>query len=114
MLARDQAAARLGITGQLRLDAAARQVIVELAARDPERLPDRVALQWWHATRSGFDRSQELTRDHAGRYRAALPELVPGRWHAQLEAQDWRLQGSLHAPAETRLDFRPAVIDSRR
>jgi len=113
-LARDQAAARLGLTAQLQLDATAQQVVVELSARDNARLPDRVTLQWLHATRSGFDRAQELARGQDNRYRAAFPELAPGHWYVQLEAQDWRLQGSLHAPAETRIDFKPSEIASGR
>ena len=42
-------------------------------------------------------------------FRARDP-LALGRWYAQLEAGDWRLQGSLHAPAETRLELRATAV----
>jgi hypothetical protein len=98
----------------LQLDAAAQQVIVEISARNGVGLADGVTLQWLHATRSGFDRVQALTRGQDGRYRAAFPVLAPGHWYAQLEAQDWRLQGSLHVPGETRIEFKPPEAVSGR
>ena len=107
-LARDYAAARLGLNGGLQLDAQNHQVIVNLTAHRRDTLPAIVTLRWLHGTRSGFDRDQELRRQPNGDYRADYPELVPGHWYVQLEAQDWRLQGALHAPAETRLELRPA------
>ncbi len=109
-LARDQAAAQLGLRGELRLDAAAREVVVVLAARGGQPLPAVVTLRWLHATRGGFDLNQELRRQPGGGYRADFPELAPGHWYAQLEAQDWRLQGSLRVPAETRLTLKPADV----
>ena len=111
-LARDYAATRLGLHGGLRLDAKAQQVVVILAADRRDALPPVVTLRWLHGTRSGFDRNQELQRQSNGDYRADYPELAPGHWYVQLEAQDWRLQGSLHAPGETRLDLRPAQTAS--
>ncbi len=109
-LARDQAAAQLGLRGELRLDAASHMVVVILTARNTQTLPDVVTLRWLHATRGGLDLSQELRRQQDGGYRADFPELPPGHWYAQLEAQDWRLQGSLRVPAETRLDLKPGDV----
>lgn len=107
-LARDDAAARLGLHGGLRLDANGRQVVVTLTADRRDALPPAITLRWLHGTRSGFDRHQELQRQPNGDYRTDYPELAPGHWYVQIEAQDWRLQGSLHAPAETGLELRPA------
>lgn len=107
-LARDRAAARLGLHGELRLHRQSRQVVIGLAGKAGVELPAQVTLQWLHATRDGFDRRQELARGTDGRYRAELPELAPGRWYAQLEAGDWRVQGSLHAPGDDRLTLRPS------
>lgn len=109
-LARDQAAAQRGLRGELRLDAATHKVIVILTARDTQTLPDVATLRWLHATRSGLDLNQELRRQPDGGYRANFPDLPPGHWYAQLEAQDWRLQGSLRVPAETRLEFKPGDV----
>jgi len=108
VLARDQAAMRLGLAGRIRLDSKSHQVILELHSRSATRLPDTATLSWLHATRSGFDRVQTLRRSSDGRDHTDLPELAPGHWYVQLEAQDWRIQGELHAPAETRLELRPS------
>jgi len=107
-LARDQAAAQHGLRASVHLDAAKQEVVVQLSAAKDWPLPDRLDLRWLHATRAGFDRTQMLMRSPDGRYRSAFPELAPGHWYVQIEAQDWRLQGSLRVPADTRLDLKPA------
>lgn len=109
-LARDRAAARHGLHADVHLDAAKQAVVVRLGAASGRPLPDRLELRWLHATRAGFDRKQMLMRSPDGRYRGAFPELAPGHWYVQIEAQDWRLQGSLRVPAEARLDLKPPDI----
>jgi uncharacterized protein len=109
-LARDRAAAHHGLRAGVALNAARQEVIVLLSAAKDQHLPDRINLRWLHATRAGFDHTQMLIRSPDGRYRSVIPELAPGHWYVQIEAQDWRLQGSLHVPAETRLDLKPANI----
>ncbi len=111
-LARDRAAARHGLRAGVHLDAAKKEVVVRLNAAKDQHLPDRLDLRWLHATRAGFDRTQMLIRSPDGRYRGAFPELAPGHWYVQIEAQDWRLQGSLRVPAEARLDLKPPDIAS--
>jgi hypothetical protein len=108
VLARDQAAARYGLRGGLRLDGAGQRVTFEFEAGRAE-LPAALRLRWLHATRAGFDRDQALQRGTDGRYQAAFPELVPGHWYVQLEAEDWRLQGSLRVPGETRVQLVPVI-----
>lgn len=107
-LARDHAAGQHGLRAGITLDAAKQQVVVRLVAAKGWPLPDTLNVRWLHATRDGFDRTQTLTRIPDGSYRNAFPELAPGHWYVQIEAQDWRLQGSLRVPAETRLDLKPA------
>lgn len=107
-LARDQAAARHGLSARLQLDANHQQVVVHLAGRS-SALPGLVTLRWLHATRAGQDRTQELVRAADGSFRTTFPELVPGHWYVHLEAQDWRLQGSLRVPTETRLALTPVI-----
>lgn len=113
-LARDRAAAQHGLRAGVHLDAAKQQVVVQLSAAKDQYLPDRLDLRWLHATRAGFDRTQMLIRSPDGHYRSAFPELAPGHWYVQVEAQDWRLQGSLRVPADTRLDLKPADIAAGR
>jgi hypothetical protein len=107
-LARDRAAAKHGLAAGLWLNAASQEVIVSFTAATGAALPDKLDLRWLHATRAGFDRKQVLQRAADGSYRATFPELAPGHWYAQLEAQDWRLQGSLRVPGEVRLQLAPS------
>jgi len=112
-LARDEAAAHRGLHGTLTLSAREQSVALKLAAKPGERWPASITLRWLYATRAGLDQIQELKLVKAGHYRAVLPTLGPGHWYVQLEAEDWRLQGSLHVPSETTVtlqvpDLRPA------
>jgi len=105
-LARDHAAVRHGLSGRVRLDRG--QLVLKLAARPGFELPDTVSFSWLHATRSGFDRTLSLSRDRTGNYRSEVPDLAPGHWYLQIEAQDWRLQGSLRLPQDTAVELRPS------
>lgn len=107
-LARDQAAAQHGLRASVTLDAARQEVSVRLSAAKGWPLPDTLSVRWLHATRAGFDRTQMPVRSPDGGYRSTFPDLAPGHWYVQVEAQDWRLQGSLQVPTETRLDLKPA------
>ena len=107
-LARDHAAAQHGLRASVTLDAARQEVSVQLNAAKGWPLPDALNVRWLHATRAGFDRTQMPARSPDGSYRSTFPDLAPGHWYVQVEAQDWRLQGSLQVPTETRLDLKPA------
>jgi hypothetical protein len=109
-LARDRAAARHDLRAGVTLDAAKNNVVVQLSAAKDQPLPDRLELRWLHATRAGFDRTQMLIRSPDGLYRSSFPGLAPGHWYVQVEAQDWRLQGSLRIPGEVRLELVPSAI----
>jgi uncharacterized protein len=109
-LARDQAAAHAGLRGMLQLNSATQQVQVTLAAKNPASLPAQMTLRWLHATRAGFDRTQVLEREARGGYRTDFPELAPGHWYVQLEAQDWRLMGSLRVPQDIQTVLKPSPV----
>ena len=104
-LDRDHAATRLGLKAQLHLDAATGAVVVRMTTTSPasEKLPETIKLHWMHATRSGYDQTEQLVLSRDGAYRAAIPTLVPGHWYVRLEAQNWRLQGSMHMPGDMSL-----------
>ncbi|MBI5611932.1 MAG: FixH family protein [Gammaproteobacteria bacterium] len=106
VLARDRAAAARGLAGDVELDSARGELRVRLGA---DALPENIEFQLLHATRAGFDKQMVIPRGADGVYRAPLPELAPGRWNLQLSAQDWRLVGSLTAPAERRAAILPAI-----
>lgn len=74
--------------------------------------PDRLALTLAHPTRQGQD--QALTLQHAGdgHYRAALPALRPGKWHAQIgdPGSTWRLSGVVYAPFDQAVVLTAATV----
>lgn len=104
VLARDEAARERGLSASLQTEDGSLELTLggRLGA-----YPERLALMLAHPTRAGMDRSLMLHHAGAGRYRAALPALPAGKWHAQLsdEASTWRLAGVLYTPFA-----RPAVL----
>lgn len=106
-LARDRAAAQQGLHASVALDATKQEVVVQLMANKAQLVPNELSVRWLHATRAGFDRTQALVRSADGSYRSAFPDLAPGHWYVQIEADDWRLQGSLRIPGDKRLDLKP-------
>lgn len=103
VLHRDQAAQRHGLSAKLQIDTNSNSVRLRLHARENLALPDAIVLKLFHATRSSADLALPLTRQADGAYYGALPPLVAGRWDAVLEAEDWRLIGSYHAPGAEEL-----------
>ena len=87
VLAREQAAARLGVTAQFERSGGRVRVRLTGAA------PDALFLQFAHATRAGHDLRLRLAPAGGGLYEAALPPLAPGRWRLILEDPGgaWRI-----------------------
>jgi len=108
VLARDRAAAHLGLEGALELDPARRTLSLALHAQNETGYPEAIEMRFLHATRAGLDKSLLVPRHADGAYRAPLPALEPGHWHVQLAARDWRLVGTLQVPGAARLALRPA------
>ncbi len=108
VLARDQAAAKLGLESTLELNAAQHELALRLRAKPETKFPQAVEIRFLHATRAGLDRSLIVPRNGDGSYRAPLPQLAPGHWNVQLAANDWRLTGSLRVPGAATLVLRPA------
>jgi hypothetical protein len=109
-LARDEAAARAGLRAELKRDGNAQRATAVIAASGNASPPAEITLRWLHATRSGFDRTQTLKRESGDRFVTAFPELAPGHWYVQMEAQDWRLVGSLRVPQDTQVSLRPSPV----
>ena len=92
VLAKEEAAARLGLEARIELPGDRHRIVVNLSGAHPPELRVRFA----HATRSGFDLALGLIRVGEGRYEAAVPQDLPaGRWNVQIETAkgDWRLAG---------------------
>lgn len=96
-LARDAAAGTFGLQAVIQSKDGA--LDVTLSGR-LDTWPDRLSLTLAHPTRQGLDQTLALQHAGDGHYRAALPTLHAGKWHAQLgdPASTWRLSGVVHAP----------------
>ena len=96
-LERDDAARALGLAATL---TRADDTLVLTLTGHPKTYPGQLILTLAHPTHQGLDHVLHLHPAGAGRYRAALPVLPDGKWHAQLvdAASTWRLAGVLHSP----------------
>ena len=96
-LARDRLAQTLGLTCELLLTED--RVEARLTWQDETfQSPATLQVGLFHATRQGFDQRISLSQRSTGVYAADLTRLAPGRWHVQIEAGDWRLQGTFKVP----------------
>ena len=92
VLAKEQNAARLGLSAVVGLAGDRHRIVVTLAGAEPRE----IGIRFVHATRSGHDLALRLARVGPGRYEAAVPaDLPPGRWNVNIEAPggEWRLAG---------------------
>ena len=87
VLAREEAARRLGLSSEIRLDGGT--LTVTLQGAEPEALFVHLV----HATRSGYDVRLRLAPTAAGAYTATLPPMPPGRWRIAIEDPrgSWRI-----------------------
>jgi hypothetical protein len=116
VLDRDHAARTHALKAQLQMDYAKGMLHVRLSAKDAKVLPSHIDLRWLNATRAVKDRDTTLSRTPDGSYDAPLPPLPMGHWYVQLEANDWRLVGSLQVPTMDTLliDANPPVAEQAR
>ncbi len=96
-LARDEAARQQALTASIAQTDGA--LSLRLAGR-LQTYPEQLALTLAHPTRPGMDQAIALQHAGGGLYRAPLPAMAAGKWHAQLTdpAAAWRLAGVLHTP----------------
>lgn len=94
---RDALAASYDLAGEVLLGAPGEAVEVTLAGNPRFRAPEIVHLRLFHATRAGLDRHLIMRRVASGRYVASGLQLQAGDWHAQLDADGWRLKARLTA-----------------
>ena len=97
VLARDEAAARYGLTATLAFDMRENRAQLELASNNNTRATE-LRLSVLHPTQPGKDQLIRLTPISESIYRGGLQPLADGHWYLQLEADDWRLSGSLQVP----------------
>jgi hypothetical protein len=98
VLERDRRAAVLHLEAVVELDHARDRVQVELHGGDGFAPPPKLEFAILHPTRAGRDHRMTLAAVGAGRYEGPLPLLEPALWDLQIEAQDWRLTGTIEVP----------------
>ena len=110
-LARERAAAELGLSGLLRHHGEGRGLELMLIRPGAADLPESLELQLVHPTLAERDQSLRLELAAPGRYVSALPELPPGDWHLILSPPDasWRLTGRLVLPQGGQARLAPGV-----
>ena len=96
-LARDQAAAAYQLHATIDYAAATSHFTLALQAQD-YKLPQAIRLSVLHPTMAGRDQVVSLAHLGAGQYQGAVASLARGNWYVQLEADDWRLSGTLTLP----------------
>jgi hypothetical protein len=97
-LARDKAAATYALAATVDLDRRTGMAEVRLASNGNFNPPEALKFNLYHATRSGLDRQVSLQRLAPNKYIGRIPTLSSGDYHLQLEADDWRLTGTVNAP----------------
>lgn len=97
-LERDRRAAVLGLEAVVELDHAHDRVRVALHGGEEFTPPDELELAILHPTRAGRDHRVVLMPTGVGRYEGTLPLLERAQWDLQLQAQDWRLTGTIEVP----------------
>jgi hypothetical protein len=70
---------------------------LELASNNDTRATE-LRLSVLHPTQPGKDQVIRLTPISESIYRGGLQPLADGHWYLQLEADDWRLSGSVRVP----------------
>ncbi len=108
VLARDQAAGRFGIAGELRLDATRTRLTLS-ASGAGFVMPAEVALSLSYATRAGLDRAIVLSPVARGGFEGEPLRLRAGRWYVQAAAGSWRITGMLNVPGSVRAELRPVA-----
>jgi hypothetical protein len=105
---RDARAAQLGLEAAVELLGAEGRVRVALRGADGFARPQTLNLKFAYALRGREDHDLVLEAANGTHYAAALPALVPGRWYVHLSGADWRLNGVMQLPEETRARLAPS------
>ena len=105
VLARDQAAAAMGLSASINLDSETRIVRIQLEANSNLITNEEISLGLYHSTRAGMDQNLVMRTTGIRTYETKFVELAKGRWHLQVETETWRLTGSLYVPGSNSLQL---------
>lgn len=96
-LARDRAAARHRLEAHFGIEARDNRIRLVLESSG-YRPPAVLRFSLLHPTRAGLDQVVLLEQSASGDYQGAVAAPANGHWYVQLEADDWRLWGSMTVP----------------
>jgi hypothetical protein len=96
-LARDAAAARYQLRAIIDLDLRSNYMQLQLESATAV-LPELLTFSLLHPTQPGHDQVIVLQHAGDGSYSGGIDEVSRGNWYLQLEADDWRLSGSMQVP----------------
>jgi len=97
VLARDAAAARYQLRASIDLDLRDNHMQLQLESATAV-LPKLLTFSLLHPTQPGHDQIIILRHAGDGFYSGGIDEVARGNWYLQLEADDWRLSGSMQIP----------------
>jgi hypothetical protein len=109
-LARDAAAARYQLRASIDLDLRDNHMQLQLESATAV-MPKLLTFSLLHPTQPGHD--QVIILQHAGDgfYSGSIDEVARGNWYLQLEADDWRLSGSMQIPQTETTVLLPLDVD---
>lgn len=109
-LERDKRAAFHGLQANVSLDVEHKLLHLTLESSKADyKHPEKIVLKFLYNTKSGSDHSISLQRMADNTYYAPLPDLKLGNWTLQLEAEDWRLLGTVKIPSTQPIHLTPTV-----
>ncbi len=107
VLKRDKAAMNHGLRAQVGLND--EQITLFLASNNTYNPPPTLEVHFYYATKAGLDKATFVERKQEGVYTGTIGKLQQGRWNVQIEADDWRLIGSMRTPDQDQIIIEPAV-----
>jgi hypothetical protein len=107
VLKRDKAALAHGLRAQVGLSG--EQLTLFLVSGDHYTPPPTLEVNYFYSTRAGLDKTTFVEQVQPGVYQGNIGKLEQGRWNVQIEADDWRLIGSMRTPEQEKVVIEPAV-----
>ncbi len=105
-LRRDRMAESLGMSAQLRYDAAAGRLSGKIFSHGQAKT-GKLSISLVHSTQPARDLVLEAQADGNGDFSIALPMLDIARWQVRIEGEqsDWRLHGTWTWPQQPQIDI---------
>ena len=107
VLRRDKAAMGHGLKALLTVEGS--KLKIQLDSNTDYSPPPVLEVNFFYSTRAGLDKATFVDMQQPGIYISDFVQLEHGRWNLQIEADDWRLVGSLQVPEQTSAPVEPAI-----